>query len=122
MERSDLELFVSIGLTALFLLIVFALFPSLNPWNSPDTEEPFVIRIDFDGDSSWDASYLADCYDTVDGRLDMNFGEERCSTEYSSFLATKVDVERSDQKLGPLSDAQAEKLLELSKDEEGSVW
>lgn len=52
----------------------------------------------------------------------MRFGDERYSIEYSSFLATRLDIARNDHEPGPLSDAQAEKLLELSKNKEGSEW
>ena len=52
----------------------------------------------------------------------MRFGGERYSIEYSSFLATKLDIARNDHEPGPLSDGQAEKLLKLSKDEEGAKW
>ena len=85
-------------------------------------EKPYLIQVDFDSDNYWDAPFLADSYDSDGNQLIMRFGDERYSIEYSSFLATKLDIARDDHKPGPLSDAQAEKLLELSKDKEGSEW
>lgn len=85
-------------------------------------KKPYLIQVDFNGDSSWDASFLADCYDSDGNHLIMRFGGERYSIEYSSFLATKLDIARNDHEPGPLSDGQAEKLLKLSKDEEGAKW
>ena len=85
-------------------------------------KKPYLIQVDFNGDSSWDASFLADCYDSDGNHLIMRFGGERYSIEYSSFLAVKLDIDRNEHEPGPLSDAQAEKILELSKDKEGSEW
>lgn len=87
-----------------------------------EMEKPYLIQVDFDGDSSWDVSFLADSYDSDGNQLLMRFGDERYSIEYSSFLATRLDIARNDHEPGPLSDAQAEKLLELSKNKEGSEW
>ena len=81
-------------------------------------KKPYLIQVDFNGD----ASFLADCYDSDGNHLIMRFGGERYSIEYSSFLATKLDIARNDHEPGPLSDGQAEKLLKLSKDEEGAKW
>lgn len=85
-------------------------------------EKPYLIQVDFNGDSSWDASFLADSYDSNGNHLIMRFGGERYSIEYSSFLAKKLDINRNEHEPGPLSDAQAEKILELSKEKEGSEW
>ena len=115
MKGSDLGLLIT-GLP----LIALTLFPSCNPLAFSD--RPFLMQIDFDSDGVWDASYLADSFDTVDGRLNMSFDDERYSIEYSSFLATQLNINRNDHEPGPLSDAQAEKLLELSKNKEGSEW
>ena len=87
-----------------------------------EMEKPYLIQVDFNGDSSWDASFLADCYDSDGNHLIMRFGGERYSIEYLSFLATKLDIDRNEHEPGPLSDAQAEKILELSKEKEGSEW
>lgn len=86
------------------------------------SEKPYLIQVDFNGDSSWDASFLADSYDSDGNQLDMRFGDERYSIEYSSFLANRLDIARNDHEPGPLSDEQAEKLLDLSKNKEGSEW
>lgn len=85
-------------------------------------EKPYLIQVDFNGDSSWDASFLVDSYDSDGNHLIMRFGGERYSIEYSSFLAAKLDIDRNEHEPGPLSDAQAEKILELSKEKEGSEW
>lgn len=85
-------------------------------------EKPYLIQVDFDGDNSWDVSFLADSYDSDGNQLLMRFSDERYSIEYSSFLATRLDIARDDHEPGPLSDEQAEKLLELSKNKEGSEW
>lgn len=87
-----------------------------------DMEKPYLIQVDFNGDSSWDASFLADSYDSDGNHLIMRFGGDRYSIEYSSFLAAKLDIDRNEHEPGPLSDAQAEKILELSKEKEGSEW
>lgn len=86
------------------------------------SEKPYLIQVDFNGDSSWDASFLADSYDSDGNQLIMRFGDERYGIEYSSFLATRLYINREDHEPGPLGDTQAEKLLELSKDEEESGW
>lgn len=114
----------------LILLIIFlAVFGAIFLWGQmscsrtlDEMEKPYLIQVDFDGDSSWDVSFLADSYDSDGNQLDMRFDDERYSIEYSSFLATRLDVDRKDHEPGPLSDAQAEKLLELSKNKEGSEW
>lgn len=107
-------------------LSLFAFFPFLGLMCTDSTldemEKPYLIQVDFDGDSSWDVSFLADRYDSKGNQLIMKFGDERYSIEYSSFLATRLDIARNDHEPGPLSDAQAEKLLELSKNKEGSEW
>lgn len=87
-----------------------------------EMEKPYLIQVDFNGDSSWDASFLADRYVLEGNHLIMHFGNERYRIDYSSFLATKLDIARNDHEPGPLSDGQAEKLLKLSKDEEGAKW
>lgn len=115
MERSSWGLLIT-GI----LLIAFTFFPSCYSLNSSD--RPFLMQVDFDGDGVWDASYLADSFETANGRLDMRFDDERYSIEYSSFLATRLDIARDDHEPGPLSDDQTEKLLELSKNKEGSEW
>lgn len=86
------------------------------------SEKPYLIQVDFNGDSSRDASFLADSYDSDGNQLIMRFGDERYGIEYSSFLATRLYINREDHEPCPLSDTQAETLLELSKDEEGSEW
>lgn len=86
------------------------------------SEKPYLIQFDFNGDSSWDASFLADSYDSDGNQLIMRFGDERYGIEYSSFLAARLYINREDHEPCPLGDTQAEKLLELSKDEEGSEW
>lgn len=114
----------------LILLIIFlAVFGAIFLWGQmscsrtlDEMEKPYLIQVDFDGDSSWDVSFLADSYDPDGNQLLMRFGDERYSIEYSSFLATRLDIARNDHEPGPLSDAQAEKLLELSKNKEGSEW
>ena len=113
----------------ILLIILFTVLGSIFLWglmsyyNTLDAmEKPYLIQVDFDSDNSWDASFLADSYDSDGNQLLMRFGDERYSIEYSSFLATKLDIARDDYEPGPLSDAQAEKLLELSKDKEGSEW
>lgn len=111
----DQILFAVIAVIALcWLMQYFAL--------EDEMEKPYLIQVDFNGDSSWDASFLADRYDSDGNHLIMRFGGERYSIEYSSFLATKLDIARNDHEPGPLSDGQAEKLLKLSKDEEGAKW
>lgn len=85
-------------------------------------EKSYLIQVDFNGDSSWDASFLADSYDSDGNQLIMRFDDERYGIEYSSFLATRLDIARDDHEPGPLGDEQAEKLLELSKNKEGSEW
>lgn len=114
----------------LILLIIFlAVFGAIFLWGQmscsrtlDEMEKPYLIQVDFDGDSSWDVSFLADSYDSDGNQLLMRFGGERYSIEYSSFLATKLDINRNEHEPGPLSDAQEEKILELSKDKEGSEW
>lgn len=114
----------------LILLIIFlAVFGAIFLWGQmscsrtlDEMEKPYLIQVDFDSDNSWDASFLADSYDSDGNQLIMRFGDERYSIEYSSFLATKLNINRNDHEPGPLSDAQAEKLLELSKNKEGSEW
>lgn len=114
----------------LILLIIFlAVFGAIFLWGQMSyfhtlgvTEKPYLIQVDFDGDNSWDVSFLADSYDSDGNQLLMRFGDERYSIEYSSFLATRLDIVRDDHEPGPLSDEQAEKLLELSKNKEGSEW
>lgn len=110
----------------LIALALFALFPLLGLMctNSAldEMEKPYLIQVDFGGDSSWDVSFLADSYDSDGNQLLMRFGDERYSIEYSSFLATRLDIARNDHEPGPLSDEQTEKLLELSKNKEGSEW
>lgn len=110
-------------------LILFVVAESVALWGlmqyfplEDAMEKPYLIQVDFNGDNSWDASFLADSYDSEGNHLIMRFGNERYSIEYSSFLATKLDIARNDHEPGPLSDAQAEKLLKLSKDEEGAKW
>lgn len=110
-------------------LILFVVAESVALWGlmqyfplEDAMEKPYLIQVDFNGDSSWDASFLADSYDSDGNHLVMRFGGERYSIEYSSFLATKLDIDRNEHEPGPLSDAQAEKILELSKDKEGSEW
>lgn len=115
---------------ALFLnLILFAAAAFIALWGlmqyfplEDAMEKPYLIQVDFNGDSSWDASFLADSYDSDGNHVIMRFGGERYSIEYSSFLATKLDIDRNEHEPGPLSDAQAEKILELSKEKEGSEW
>lgn len=114
----------------LILLIIFlAVFGAIFLWGQMSyfhtlgvMEKPYLIQVDFDGDNSWDVSFLADSYDSDGNQLLMRFGDERYSIEYSSFLATRLDIVRDDHEPGPLSDEQAEKLLELSKNKEGSEW
>lgn len=114
----------------LILLIIFlAVFGAIFLWGQMScsrtldvSEKPYLIQVDFNGDGSWDASFLADSYDSDGNQLDMRFGDERYSIEYSSFLANRLDIARNDHEPGPLSDEQAEKLLELSKNKEGSEW
>lgn len=107
-------------------LSLFFLFPLLGLMCTNSTldemEKPYLIQVDFDGDSSWDASFLADSYDSDGNQLLMRFGDERYSIEHSSFLATKLDITRNDHEPGLLSDEQAERLLELSKNKEESEW
>lgn len=111
----NLMLFAVAALIALWgLMQYFALEDAMK--------KPYLIQVDFDGDSSWDVSFLADSYDSDGNQLLMRFGDERYSIEYSSFLATRLDIARDDHEPGPLSDEQAEKLLELSKNKEGSEW
>lgn len=125
---------------ALFLnLILFAVAALIALWGVMQyfafmdaLKKPYLIQVDFNGDSSWDASFLADSYDSDGNHLIMRFGGERFggdwlggewySIEYSSFLATKLDIDRNEHEPGPLNDAQAEKILELSKEKEGSEW
>lgn len=108
-------------LFAVFVVLIIA--GQIRCSNTLDEmEKPYLIQVDFDRDSSWDVSFLANSYDSDGNQLLMRFGDERYSIEHSSFLATRLDVDRKDHESGPLSDAQAEKLLELSKDEEGSEW
>lgn len=87
----------------LITLSLFVLFPLLGLMctNSAldEMEKPYLIQVDFDGDSCWDVSFLADNYDSDGNQLLMRFGDERYSIEYSSFLATR-----------------------LEKNEEGSEW
>lgn len=113
----------------ILLIILLAVFGAIFLWGQmscsrtlDEREKPYLIQVDFDGDSSWDVSFLADSYDSDGNQLLMRFGDERYSIEYSSFLATKLNINRNDHEPGPLSDAQAEKLLELSKNKEGSEW
>lgn len=125
MERDKKQKLEGLGLL-IFTISVFGLLfilPLMCFCNTLDTlEKPYLIQVDFDSDNSWDASFLADSYDSDGNQLIMRFGDERYSIEYSSFLATKLDIARDDHEPGPLSDVQAEKLLELSKNKEGSEW
>lgn len=111
------------------LIIFLAVFGAIFLWGQMSyfhtldvSEKPYLIQVDFNGDSSWDASFLADSYDSEGNQLIMRFGDERYGIEYSSFLATRLYINREDHEPGPLGDTQAEKLLELSKNEEGSEW
>lgn len=117
-RKGEIPLIIALSLISLFPLL------GLMCTNSAldEMEKPYLIQVDFDGDNSWDVSFLADSYDSDGNQLLMRFDDERYSIEYSSFLATKLDIARNDHEPGPLSDAQAEKLLELSKDKEGSEW
>lgn len=125
MERDKKQKLEGLGLL-IFTISVFGflfILPLMCFCNTLDTlEKPYLIQVDFDSDNSWDASFLADSYDSDGNQLIMRFGDERYSIEYSSFLATKLDIARDDHEPGPLSDVQAEKILELSKDKEGSEW
>lgn len=125
MERDKKQKLEGLGLL-IFTISVFGflfILPLMCFCNTLDTlEKPYLIQVDFDSDNSWDASFLADSYDSDGNQLIMRFGDERYGIEYSSFLATKLDVDRNEHEPGPLSDVQAEKILELSKDKEGSEW
>lgn len=125
MERTKKQKMEDLILLIIFLAVfgVIFLWGQMSYFHTLDVmEKPYLIQVDFDGDNSWDVSFLADSYDSDGNQLLMHFSDERYSIEYSSFLATRLDIARDDHEPGPLSDEQVEKLLELSKNKEGSEW